>query len=101
MKTIKQIGEKGNPEDLTPSQVVEIIQNLYELKIAEPFFIGMGWIEGYNIYRPEDEDCDDSVDSCWGFYGHKYCLEEAKSIVDWNIENDKKQEKLINSCMSL
>jgi hypothetical protein len=47
VKTVKQVWEKGRPEDLTPSQVVEIIQNLYDLKIAEPFFIGMGWIEGY------------------------------------------------------
>jgi len=51
VKTVKQVWEKGKPEDLTPSQVVEIIQNLYDLKVAEPFFIGMGWIEGYHYLQ--------------------------------------------------
>lgn len=25
-------------------------------------------------------------DSCWGFYGYDYCLQEAKSIVDYQIK---------------
>lgn len=60
-----------------------------------------GDVHGYMIYRPEDEELDDSVNSCWGFYGSDYCMEEAKSLVDWHIENDEKQEKLFNSCLSL
>ena len=60
-----------------------------------------GDIHGYMIYRPEDEELGDSVDSCWGFYGRDTAMEEAESMVDWNIENDKKQEKLFNACLSL
>jgi hypothetical protein len=37
-----------------------------------------GDVYWYNITAPNGED----VDSCGGFYGYDYCLEEAKSIVD-------------------
>ncbi len=31
-------------------------------------------------------------DSCWGLYGYDYCVKEAKSIADYQIEQDKKEE---------
>jgi len=31
----------------------------------------------------------DEEDSCWGFVGDiKYCIEEAKSIVDYMVKNE-------------
>lgn len=39
-----------------------------------------GEIYGYIVEDPE-EYVDE--DSCWGFYGYDYCLEEAKSVADW------------------
>jgi len=55
-----------------------------------------------NVYGYEICDEDDEVlASCWGFYpdhddksGYAYCLQEAKSEVDWLVKgkNDAKQE---------
>ena len=45
-----------------------------------------GDVYGYEISKGEedDDDYDDTtLDSCWGFYGMKYCMEEAKSSVDY------------------
>lgn len=38
---------KGSYSDLTLDDKVYIIQNLYNLNLAEAYFIGMGWPEGY------------------------------------------------------
>lgn len=38
---------------------------------------------GYMIEGPATDD------SCWGFYGFKTCLEEAKSIVNYSVKNHK------------
>lgn len=41
-----------------------------------------GQVYGYIV---EDED-GEHLDSCWGFYGYEYCLEEAKSVADHHAE---------------
>lgn len=42
-----------------------------------------GEVYGYKI--------DDDGDSCWGFIGDKkYCIEEAKGSVDWQVKDDIK-----------
>lgn len=46
-KTTKQIYDTGKPEDFTISQIMEIVQNLYAKELAEAWFIGMEWVEGY------------------------------------------------------
>lgn len=51
-----------------------------EVQEYDQFLTGDVW--GYNIYAPNDEDQEESLDSCWGFYGSDYCLEQAKEIVD-------------------
>lgn len=33
----------------------------------------------------------DDEDSCWGYYGTEYCIDEAKSIVDCIIKHDIKE----------
>ena len=47
MKNAKQIWKSGKSDDITPMHVEHIINNLYLKGIAEVFFIGMGWPEGY------------------------------------------------------
>jgi len=44
-----------------------------------------GDIYGYKILNENGKEIDDG--SCWGFYGLEYTLAEAKSIVDYEIEN--------------
>jgi hypothetical protein len=41
-----------------------------------------GDVYGYVI---KDEDGED-VDSCWGFFGIDFCIQEAKEIVDWQVD---------------
>jgi len=36
-----------------------------------------GEVYGYTVQKDGEE-----LESCWGFYGYEYCLEEAKSTVD-------------------
>lgn len=95
-KALKEFSQKKWSKKLE-EKVIRILDG--EIETYDQYLTGD--VHGYMIYRPEDEDCEESVDSCWGFYGSKYAMKEAKSLVDWHIENDKKQEKLFNSCLSL
>lgn len=64
-------------------------EQLEEILIAEvdqydTYLKGDVW--GYIISR------HDQLDSCWGYYGYAYCLDEAKSFVDYLVakeEDDK------------
>ena len=50
-----------------------------------------GNVWGFVVYDGED---DDVVDSCWGYYGdegYRYAEQEAKSIIDWRVEQDAKE----------
>jgi len=40
-----------------------------------------------DVYGYVVEDADgEHIDSCWGFYGLDYCIEEAKSAIDYHIK---------------
>lgn len=55
-----------------------------------------GQVYGYII---EDEN-DEKLDSCWGFLGdYKYCLSEAKSVVDFLAEKKEEELKLYDERM--
>ncbi len=52
-----------------------------------------GEVYGYIVERVErDEDGDivdtEHLDSCWGFYGLEYAIEEAKSSAQYHVEQD-------------
>lgn len=44
-----------------------------------------------DVYGFIIEKDGEQIDSCWGFYGHEYCLDEAKSIVDHTIKAELKK----------
>ena len=53
-----------------------------------------GQVYGYVVEDQEGEH----IDSCWGFYGYKseswdYMLSEAKSMVDWRIEESEREKQ--------
>ena len=49
------------------------------------------YIETWNQYLCGDVwGYDVGDDSCWGFYGYDYCLQEAKSVVDYQINAELK-----------
>ena len=53
-----------------------------------------GDIFGYKVYKVVKCDLghehEEEKDSCWGYYGQEYCMEDAENIVKWRIEKDKK-----------
>jgi len=60
-----------------------------EVETFDQFLTGDVW--GYTVSKEDDENVDDS---CWGFFGDKYCLEEAKSVVDWYVKRQKELDKV-------
>lgn len=55
-----------------------------EVEIYDQWLRGDMW--GYIV-----KDMDSIYDSCYGFYGYDYCLDEAKSIVNHYIARERKQ----------
>ena len=52
-----------------------------EIKEVDSWLTGQ--VYGFVITGTDTDGNEYDIDSCWGFYGDsKYCLEEAKSIVD-------------------
>jgi len=75
-KALKEFGKKRLTEQLK-QKIRQIIE---------------GEIETYNQYLSGDiygyvvsSDNDEQIDSCWGYYGQDDCLNEAKSIVDYEV----------------
>lgn len=61
----------------TLKKAISVLES--EVKMYSQFLQGDVW--GYLV-----EKGDEFVDGCWGFYGHDYCLSEAKNIVDHLVE---------------
>ena len=95
-KALKEFSQKKWSKKLE-EKVIRILEG--EIETYDQYLTGD--VHGFCIYRPEDEDCDNVEESVWGFYGSKYCMEEARMVIDSTIEYEKKQEKLLNVCMSL
>lgn len=45
-------------------------------------------------FRITDTTNDEEVDSCWGYYGEDYCMEEAEGIVNSMIKSDEDKRKI-------
>lgn len=70
-------------------KIVELLEG--EIKTYDQYL--QGEVFGYKVFDADGED----LDSCWGFYGEDYCIEEAKSIVDWYVKKNKEtKEKLLD-----
>lgn len=57
-----------------------------------------GLIETWNQYLSGDVygyNIEQLNESCWGYYGEDVCLQEAKSIVDWHLEEHRKKRIVI------
>jgi len=60
-----------------------------EVEVYDQYLTGDVW--GYVI---EDQD-GNHLDSCWGFYGHEYCEQEAKNMATYH-----NQEQAAENCNS-
>ena len=56
-----------------------------------------GDVYGYIIKNPDGE----TVDSCWGFYGYEYCIEEGKAMLKCEVTNYNKEEQMAERYMAL
>lgn len=77
-KMISEFGKKTFTKNLK-EKALEIAES--EVKILNMYLSGD--IYGYTI--------DDDKDSCWGFYGIDETIEEAKLVVDYIVEKNKKE----------
>lgn len=84
----EDVRKEYNCKHITSKTTVKVIKRLMsEVEVYDDYFTG-------NVYGFIIKDQDDNeLESCWGFYGDydKNALEEAKSIIDWTIENHNKQ----------
>ena len=85
-KVRKEYGVKRITKD-TLEKVTQCLES--EIKTYDQYLTGD--VYGYQIYKVDtcDKGCEheEFVDSCWGFYGDEECMEEAKSILKYYIEN--------------
>lgn len=71
----------GTPEE-TEAKAIDCLKS--EVKTYDQYLTGDVW--GFVIKDALGEE----VESIWGFFGQECCLEEAKSIVDYQIELEAK-----------
>lgn len=87
--SVEQVKNEYNWKVLTKKRRERIEKYLRdEVKIYDYYLTGDVW--GYII---QNEDGSEDYDSCWGFFGEKNCIEEAKSALQGEIEYQKKHWK--------
>jgi hypothetical protein len=61
-----------------------------EVKTYDQYLVGD--VYGYKISKvsicEQGHEHKEEIDSCWGFYGEDYCMEEAEGIVQYSIEKE-------------
>lgn len=57
-----------------------------------------GQVFGYVIKDADGSDLGILGDSCWGYYGNDYCIEEAKAVAEHVRAEMDKQEAFLNTC---
>lgn len=61
---------------------------LSEIKTYDDYLTGQ--VYGFIITDKNDEE----VDSCWGFYGLDYCIQEAKDVVEYLVRAEQERQYL-------
>jgi hypothetical protein len=82
----KDVLKEWNKKKMTKQLYAKAVKVLkQEVEIYDQYL--RGDVYGFQII---ELDCDDNnLDSCWGFYGMDYCIQEAKSVADyWAKERD-------------
>ena len=77
-KMLEEYGGKKVTKKLK-ERVTEYLKN--EVEAYDQYLTGD--VYGYRI---TDTETDEEVESCWGYYGEKVCLEEAEMIVKNMVE---------------
>lgn len=86
--SIKKVKKEFNWKVLTAKRKLQIEQYLKnEVKTYDQFLTGDVW-----YYSIEDNE-GESIDSCGGFFGYEYCLQEAREAIDYHIEQQRKKRQ--------
>lgn len=76
-----------------------------EVEVYDDYLVGN--VYGYTVYAPNEteEDDDEQLDSCWGFYGYNHdksgLLEAAQDFIDWHIQEKEKRDLLLGKQLNL
>ena len=86
----EKIREEFNIKRITKEWVEKITEYLKgEVETYDQYL--RGEVFGYRIVKVSTCDLghehEEEVDSCWGYYGHDSCLQEAESMVEYYMEN--------------
>lgn len=80
--------DKVKEEGIDESKVEDYLKG--EVETYDQYLTGD--VYGYKIYEVTTcslgHEHQEDLDSCWGFYGEEYCLQEAKDIVNHWIEKE-------------
>jgi hypothetical protein len=47
-----------------------------------------GEIYAFQTFKEDDTNCEEEIDSCYGWYSIDEALSEAKSVIDALVENN-------------
>jgi hypothetical protein len=94
----KKVREEYSVKRIT-KKVTERVMKLLEGEVETYDQYLTGDVYGYEVYNVEKCDHghehEKELDSCWGFYGEEECMKEAEGIVEWNINEEKKESNEI------
>lgn len=74
--TNKQVKEEWSGDKEKATQYL-----IGEIKTYDQYLTGD--VYGYVIRKPAEEDCEgEELESCWGFFGHDYCVDQAREVAE-------------------
>jgi hypothetical protein len=88
--TKEKVRKEYNVKRIT-QEIIDKVTNVLkgEVKTYDQYLTGD--VYGYKIFKVSECNlgCEhkEELDSCWGFYGEDYCMEEAKGIVKYYNKN--------------
>lgn len=98
VKSLDQIVENHKGEKLTVLEYAErVLRN--EIETFDQYLTGD--VYGYVIYMPDGEESERIGDSCWGFYGWEYAVDEAVSALESAVEWEAEQEAKVAEVMAI
>jgi hypothetical protein len=89
--TKEKVREEYSVKRISPKlydKVLEVLKG--EVSTYDDYL--RGDVYGYVV----EDQAGERLDSCWGFYGFEYCMQEAKSMADWHAEEQAKEAAQIH-----